>query len=569
MSPEATPISPSTKETWLHLLLVAGGAALFYTNSFGNFFVWNDCTLIIENFLVKDWRNLPEIFSSAFWKPLIGEPPQIYRPLTLASFVMDFAFWGLKPWGYHFTNILLHVLNSILVYILALKYVPSVPALTASLLFAVHPIHVEAVTYIFGRGELFMAAFLLAGVLLFIRSRQSGSWLSYFVSLLCFFFALLAKETAVIFPLLVLAGDIAVSPHLWRRDLWRQLACHVGPIAVLGGCILWWELFVGKTAMISVSAAPTFAGHLLLTLKAIPVYLGLLLFPWNLHFIHSVNPTSLLEPQVWLSVSILVGAGWGLRRALRSDNRAVSFALLWLLIGLLPVVYFIGHGLPLLEGWIYLPSLGFFLLVSIGFGKLSWGGQSHLQVWAGVLIAAVLGGVTFDRNRDWEDDLQISLHTATALPNNPVALRLLGDARFKRGRTDEAERLYQEAIARTPDDPRLQESLGRINSFLRKDSLALAHYERMRELTRWNPYAYWWIGRYYRRRVDFPSAAKYFSEAARIFPHSSELRNDLATAHYLLGNLDAAESELRSALKMYPHSPMLRRNLEQLLKTKG
>ena len=79
------------RERLFHLLLIACFAVLFYVNSFGNFFVWNDWTLIIENVLVRDWTNLPEIFTSAFWKPLIGEPSQVYRPLVSVSFMADFV----------------------------------------------------------------------------------------------------------------------------------------------------------------------------------------------------------------------------------------------------------------------------------------------------------------------------------------------------------------------------------------------------------------------------------------------------------------------------------------------
>ncbi|TAK08083.1 hypothetical protein EPO44_03070, partial [bacterium] len=214
------------REKLLHIFLIVCFATLFYTNSFANFFVWNDWTLIIENFLIKDWRNLPEIFTSAFWKPLVGEPSQIYRPLLSLSFMADFAVWGLNPWGYHLTNTLFHILNSILIYFLARVYVPAIPALMATLLFAVHPIHTEAVTYISGRGELIMTFFLLSGVLVFLKSEKRTSWLFYLVSLPLFFFALLTKETAVIFPLLLLAADGTAFPSSWQSDPSRRLARH-------------------------------------------------------------------------------------------------------------------------------------------------------------------------------------------------------------------------------------------------------------------------------------------------------------------------------------------------------
>jgi len=88
------------REKLFHVILIVVFGAIFYINSFGNFFVWNDWTLIIQNFLITDWRNLPEIFTSVFWKPLLGEPSQVYRPLVSLSLMADFAIWRLDPFGY-------------------------------------------------------------------------------------------------------------------------------------------------------------------------------------------------------------------------------------------------------------------------------------------------------------------------------------------------------------------------------------------------------------------------------------------------------------------------------------
>jgi tetratricopeptide (TPR) repeat protein len=553
------------REKLIHLLVVAVFGGLFYVNSFGNFFVWNDWTLIIENFLIKDWQNLPEILTSAFWKPLLGEPFQIYRPLVSLSFMADLALWGLEPWGYHLTNVSLHVANAILAYFLMQVYVSPTIALMGAVLFAVHPIHTEAVAYISGRGELLMSFFLLSGTAIFLQSKKRRSWLLYLTSLPLFFSALLAKETAVVFPLLLLSADVMASPASWRSSPWRQSARQVGPFVILGIYYLLRKFFVGMTVSANSFAAPDFFDHLFLTLKAIPLYFGLLLFPLNLHFLHPIGPSSPLDFHLWLAIFLLAGAGWGLRCAKRLGNQAVAFALLWFLIGLLPLVYFTGWRLPLLEGWMYLPSLGFFLLVSVALDWLPLKNSSRICLWVAFLVAVLLGGVTFYRNRDWKDDLQISLHTVASSPNDPTALRLLGNARFRRGRTDEAEKILQEAILLAPEDPRLHESLGRLYSFLGKDQEALERYQRMKKLTPHEPYAYWRIGRFYLRRGNLAEAENYFAQATRLFPYSSELHNDLASAYFRQGKLDRARDELEAALKILPRSTTLQKNLEQVL----
>lgn len=553
------------REKVIHLSLIACFAALFYVNSFNNFFVWNDWPLIIENFLIKDWRNLPEIFSSAFWKPLVGEPSQIYRPLVSLSFMADFSLWGLEPWGYHLTNISLHVANSILAYFLMRVYVSPITALMGAVLFAAHPIHTEAVTYISGRGELLMSLFLLSGTLAFLQSKKRRSRLLYLVSLPFFFLAVLAKETAVIFPLLLFAADITAFPSSWRSQRSRTFARLAGPLVVLGIYYLLRKFLVAMTLPAYSFAAPDFFAHLFLTLKAIPLYLALLLFPLNLHFIHPLNLPSFLDVQLILSVLLLLGAGWGLRYAARSGNQAVGFALLWSLIGLLPLVHFTRFNFPLLESWFYLPSLGFFLLVAWALSWLQFWSASRIHLWLTLLIAVLLGGLTFSRNSDWKDDLQISLHTNAASPDDPVSLRLLGHAYFRRGKTPEAEKAFQKAISLSPGDPRLHESLGRLYGFLGKGEEALAGYQRMLALRPQDPYSYWRMARFYLEKRDFAGAEKYFAEAARRFPYSSELRNDLAQVYYIQGKFDEARSELEAALRISPYSPILRANFQRLL----
>lgn len=554
------------RERLVHLLVIVTFGTIFYINSFGNFFVWNDWTLIIENFLIKDWWNLPEIFTSAFWKPLLGEPAQVYRPVFFLSFITDFSLWRLNPWGYHLTNTLLHVLNSVLVYFLMRRYVTPSTALIGSVLFAAHPIHTEAVTYISGRTDLLVSFFLLSGVLLFLQGEKRGSKLLYLSSLPLFFLSLLSKETAVIFPLLLVVAHLTAYPSSLRRNRLRWIALHIGSLATLGLYLILRQYFVGITLSTYALASPDFVPYLLLVLKAIPLYLGLLLFPFNLHFIHRVDLyTSLLDIQLVLAILLLMGTGWGLRRALRSDNQAVVFAVLWFFIGLLPLVYLTGLGLPLLEGWIYLPSLGFFLLVALALSKLQFWTRSRIHIWLTLLIAVLLGSLTFKRNWDWKDEMRISLHTIEASADDPLALRLRGDAYVRRGKTPEAEKLFQKGLLYAPDDPRLNESLGWLFGFMGRDSDALTHYHRIIDLTPKEPYPYWLIGRYYRRKGELAEAEKYLAEAVRLFPYSSELRNNLATVYFFQEKFDAAEAALRAAMKILPYSPILQDNLEKVL----
>jgi Flp pilus assembly protein TadD len=410
-----------------------------------------------------------------------------------------------------------------------------------------------------------MAFFLLSGTLLFLRSARRGSKLLYLVSLPLFFLSMLAKETATIFPLILIAADLTAYPTSGRRDLLLRLARQIGPLVTLGLYLVLRNFYVGFAPSAFAATPPDFFSHILSVLQAVPLYVGLLVFPRNLHFIHRINPSP-WNGAIVVSLFLLVVAGWGVRRGVRSGNRGMAFALLWFLIGLLPLVHLTGLNLPLLEGWIYFASGGLFLLVAIGLDRVQRLLPSRLHVWLAVLIAVLLGAATLYRNRDWKDEVQISLHTLKASPDDPLALRLLGNAQFRRARVPEAEQLFQKALPLASGDPRLHESFVRLYDFLGKEAEVLAHYQRMRELTPKDPYPHWRLGRYHLRRKDYARAEEYVAEAVKLFPYSSEIRNDLATAYYLQGKLDAARAELEAALKISPYSPIVRSNLERILR---
>jgi len=447
-----------------------------------------------------------------------------------------------------------------------LIYASPTIALMGSVFFAVHPIHTEAVTYISGRGELLMSFFLLSGTLLFLQSGKRRSWPLYAASLPFFFFSLLAKETAAIFPLWLLVADLtATQPSVPSRLLARQ----IGPLLVLGLYLVLRQYFVGTTRSDLASLPPDFVHHILLVLKAVSLYTFLILFPLNLHFLHPLDPSfSPTDLQFLFSILLLGGAGWGLRRALDSGKREIVFALLWFLVGLLPLVYFTAWRFPLLEGWLYLPSLGFFLLVALALNRLQRWSQWRLHIWTALFIVVLLGAGTFNRNWDWKDEFEISRRTVAGSPDDPVAVQLMGDAYMRRGKTLDAEKMFQKGLLLAPDDPSIHASLEWFFRWMGKDSEALIHYQKIIELAPKEPYPYWLLGRYYRGLGQFSEAEKYFSEAVRLFPYSSELRNNLAYMYFQQGKYDVAESELRAALKILPYSPVLRSNLDEVLRKK-
>ncbi len=219
-----------------------------YGNSLKNSFVWDDELLVTGNPSIRSLSNIPGFFRTDL-APEIGG--NFFRPLQAISYTIDYACWGLNPFGYHLTSILIHIANSILVFLLisdlikrggskhSLKPAPGmdpdivaadyrmvtriVPFLTA-LLFLVHPVQTESVAYIAGRADLLAAFFMLLAVLLSLESKKI---FRLCLSLIFFLIALSAKEAAIILPLLIViyhftrgkmtgrADNIRLSPARW------------------------------------------------------------------------------------------------------------------------------------------------------------------------------------------------------------------------------------------------------------------------------------------------------------------------------------------------------------------
>ena len=186
------------KSFLLFLILVT--AILIYSPSFKNPFIWDDLHLIVNNSDIKSFGNLPSVFKTHLFKTTGYS--NFYRPMQIVSFMFDYALWKLNPFGYHLTNLFFHLLNVMLVYFLVKRiFKNSDIGIIASLIFAVHPINTEAVTYISGRADPISGFFFLSAFLFYMRFRADNKGILLALSVLFFGLSLLTKEAVLIFPL--------------------------------------------------------------------------------------------------------------------------------------------------------------------------------------------------------------------------------------------------------------------------------------------------------------------------------------------------------------------------------
>ena len=199
---------PLTKNYRILLpIIIASVSFLAYLNTLHHQFVFDDFRVIVNNSFIKDWKYFPTLFNSEYFK-ISGELS--YRPLVTLSYFIDYTLWHLNPFGFHLTNLLIHTLNTFLVFsfILTITKDPKFAGIS-SLFFSVYPILTETENSVGFREDLLCATFFLLTLFFYVKlytSKYKNT--CYAIALLSYFFSLFSKEMAISLPLIIFALDL-------------------------------------------------------------------------------------------------------------------------------------------------------------------------------------------------------------------------------------------------------------------------------------------------------------------------------------------------------------------------
>ncbi|MBM4050221.1 MAG: hypothetical protein FJ279_34425, partial [Planctomycetes bacterium] len=265
---------------WLIILVTL----LVFANAIQAPFVWEDKELVLENRFIRSFSSAKFFFLPSYWRECHVAPGMAYKPVTMWSYALDFQLWGLRPWGYHLTNVALHAANALLLFALArgLKLGGSA-ALATTLLFAVHPLHTETVDWVKNRADLLSTLFLLAAFVLFVRWRPpdgaSRGALSYWASLAAFALAAMSKGAGLaLCPVLAFYVLLFLPRRDWRTALaatapfWALAVAYLVNLAFLMQCRLQLTVMTGASETGVTGVLGAVAGYL--QLLALPVRLA-------------------------------------------------------------------------------------------------------------------------------------------------------------------------------------------------------------------------------------------------------------------------------------------------------
>lgn len=534
-------------------VLVVTAVVLWPTRSCG-FTNWDDPTYVVQNRTIQtlDGASIGRMFGSE----VLGN----YHPLTMLSYAMDFAIGGLDPATYHTTNLLLHLVNTALVFalLLALTGHPAV-ATIVSLLFGIHPMHVESVAWIAERKDLLYTAFFLGAMVAHVRWVRTGRWRWFAAVGALFVLSLLSKAMAVTLPVVLVAVDLFLRRPVGRRMVLEKLPLFVVSIA-FGLVALNAQASSGaivETHTLGLPQRVVVAGWALL------VYVGKLLVPVRLACFYPYPPG--IEAALPTHMVVLAAASVVLfAAALLSWRRApvVAFGAAFFLVTVALVLQVIPVGGAILaDRYSYVPSIGLFLvLASGGVALVRWRPALRTPLLAVVAVyAGWLGWAANQRCHDWRDAGAL-WSSAIAVHPSAVAHNQYGTWLAERGRVADALPQFDRAITLDPRNARAFVNRGNALSVAGDRERAIADFDRALALRPTLVDAWTNRGITYQELGRDAQALADFAEALRLRPDDPVALRARAYTHLGAGDLDAAFAAARAFVAVAPgdfHGPWI------------
>ncbi len=538
---------------------------LVYGNSLSNEFVrWDDGLLVYDNAAIRQITpaSLRHIFTTY--------DPELYIPLTFLTYQIDYAIAGHNPFLYHLDNFVLHTLNALGVAWLAFlllrrKWV----ALGCGLLFALHPLHTEAVEWVSARKDVLSTFFFLLSIIGYVYWQESRSTKTRTWSLIAFTLGLLSKVMIITLPVVLVLIDLLRG----RKIGWAMLRDKI-PYVVLS-VIFGIIGLLGKTGVIQSSSL---SGKILMAFKSAFFYITQILWPAAFSLLYPYGkPITLASPDFFIPIIILSAvavAAWLLRK--RAPE--LLFGLAFYLLTVAPTFLNFAKGGELdiyfaSDRYAYIPSIGIFIALTMLLWRLIAEGRGPRNEMilkaAGAVAIVVCMFLSYRQTAVWKNTETLFTNVLRLYPESShVAHNNLGNVYRLNGDNEKAIQEYEKALA-VGVHPKILANLGAAYRKLGRLDDALKVYAQALTINKDNKESHLGLGLVYLAQGKVQQAAEEFAVAGRIDPFYEESFTNLGAARMQLGQVEEAIAAYRQAITINAFFPDAHYNLGVALEGLG
>lgn len=547
------------------LLLIS---ILIYLNALPNQFVWDDEQLIVNNLVIRDWSNWRLAFTSGnFYAGGAGLQGGFYRPLVTLINMLNYQVWGLSPAGFRLVQILLHAVNTLLIFqvikitLTKIKFKKAyLTAFTSSLIFAVHPVNVESVPYVASLGGVLGAFFMLISLRIYQLNFQDESismkYSYLFISYLLAFVGLFAHEEAgLVLLLFILYTFLFGRPNKVNRLVTISGSFLVAMLYIIIRLV--WVRLPLQQEHNALIAKASFWQRIITIPSEVWEYLKVIFWPVKLQIYRDFVVGSAGEAGFWLPLifilAIFILAYKGITRTGVISRKLFVFYGAWFLLGLLPILNLIPLDMTVAERWVYIPLVGIITVAVIVLVE-AWLKLKLSFFYFYLLVAflvVLLGLRTLVRNTNWRNGLKLYAHDLALTKDNFSLENNYGVELYRDGQSKEAERHFYRSVDLNGDWSVSRNNLGVILERRGELEGALHQYQKAVEISDYY-IAHENLANLLIKVEQNEEAKKAIQASLRIFPANSQLKMGMGIILFKEGKNEDSARWLEEALKDNP-----------------
>ena len=549
--------------------LISVFVAILYFNSLGNQFTNWDDGMIYQNPQVRhlDWTGIKKIFTL--------EQGNTYQPIRMLSYAVDYYFWKLNPVGYHITNILFYILTCITIfftiYLLSAKLRKEASpnshgrvAIFGALLFAAHPVHVEAVTWLAARKEVLQGFFFFLAFYFYLKGREeetSKKTVYLSIVLACFLLAVLSKSSAVVFPGVIILYELTRGKERLVSFIKEYRVFIVAALVVTGIFTFIMMKVMFEAGGIKHYKGDSFASNLLICVYVFLQNIKLLLFTINYSAAYSflVNMPFFCLKNVILfliTFSLFAFSVLSLRR-----TKIFFFSFFFFFITILPYLNIIPISTLKADRYVFIASFSYMFVLGIAFDyiyayqhkKFSEGFFKLLSV---VIFASLLAGYSFmtiRQNTLWENSYTLWADAVEKHPESSTANALMGVVYMELGMDQDAIKHLEKAVRLVPYDYLSRNNLGIVYGRSDEPEKALKEFSTAMQLKPDDDTIKINLSVFYQRQKEYKKAEEVMQYLLLKSPQNANLHFRLGLIYRDAGRNEEAVSEFLKSVELAPH----------------